>query len=50
MSNSFYHKDLTDSQWNRIKFLLPKAKKVGRPALNPRIVLNAIITKWSALA
>ena len=42
MSNSFYHKELTDSQWNKIKFLFPK-KKVGRPPLNPRIVFNAIM-------
>lgn len=43
MSNSFYHKDLTDSQWNKINFLFPKPKSVGRPALNPRMVLNAIL-------
>ena len=43
MSNSFYHKDLTDAQWNRIKSLFPKANKVGRPALNYRMVLNAIL-------
>ena len=43
MSNSFYHKDLTDAQWNRIKFLFPACRKVGRPSLNPRIVFNAIL-------
>ena len=43
MSNLFYHKDLTDAQWNRIKSLFPKANKVGRPALNPRFVFNAIL-------
>ena len=42
MSNLFYHKEITDSQWNRIKFLFPQ-KKVGRPALDPRIVFNAIL-------
>ena len=43
MSNSFYHKDLTDSQWNRIKFLFEEPAKVGRPQLNPRRVFNAIL-------
>ena len=43
MSNSFYHKDLTDAQWNKINFLFPKPKSVGRPALNSRIVLHAIL-------
>ena len=43
MSNSFYHKDLTDAQWNRIKFVFEEPAKVGRPSLNPRIVFNAIM-------
>lgn len=43
MSNSFYHKELTEGQWNRIKCLFPERKKVGRPPLNPRIVLNGIL-------
>ena len=43
MSNSFYHKDLTDAQWNRIKYLFEKSRKVGRPSLNPRTVFNAIM-------
>ena len=43
MSNSFYHKDLTDGQWNRIKFLFEEPAKVGRPPLNPRRVFNAIM-------
>ena len=43
MSNSFYHKDLTDAQWNRIKFVFEVAKRVGRPSLNPRMVLNGIL-------
>ena len=43
MSNSFYHKDLTDAQWNRIKFLIDKREKVGRPSLNPRRVFNPIM-------
>lgn len=43
MSNSFYHKELTDAQWNRIKFVFEKRAKVGRPSLNPRVVFNAIM-------
>ena len=43
MSNSFYHKELTDAQWNRIKFVFEEKAKVGRPPLNPRIVFNAIM-------
>ena len=43
MSNSFYHKDLTETQWNRIKFVFEEPPKVGRPPLNPRMVLNAIL-------
>ena len=43
MSNSFYHKELTDAQWNKIKFLFETEKRVGRPSLNPRRVLNAIL-------
>ena len=43
MSNSFYHKELTDTQWNRIKFLFPESKQVGRPPLNPRTVFNAVL-------
>ena len=43
MSNSFYHKDLTQAQWNRIKCLFEEPTKVGRPSLNPRIVLNGIL-------
>ena len=42
MSNLFYHKEITDAQWNRIKFLFPQ-KKIGRPPLDPRIVFNAIL-------
>ena len=43
MSNSFYHKDLTDSQWNKIKYLFPEPRKVGRRPLNPRTIFNAIL-------
>ena len=43
MSNSFYHKDLTEAQWSRIKFVFEAPKRVGRPSLNPRRVFNAIL-------
>ena len=41
MSNLFYH--ITEEQWNRIKSLFEKGKKVGRPPLNPRTVFNAVL-------
>ena len=43
MSNSFYHKDLTETQWSRIKFVFEEKPKVGRPPLNPRTVFNAVM-------
>ena len=43
MSNSFYHKDLTDAQWARIKFVFEKPYKVGRPSLSLRMALNGIL-------
>ena len=43
MSNSFYHKDLTNAQWRKIKFLFEEPVKVGRPTLEPRTVLNGIM-------
>ena len=43
MSNSFYHKDLTEAQWSKIKIVFEEKPKVGRPPLNPRTVFNAIM-------
>ena len=43
MVNSFYHKELTDAQWNGIKDLFQKEKKVGRRPLNPRKVFDGIL-------
>ena len=43
MSNSFYYKDLTDAQWNRIKFAFEKRANVGCPSLNPRRAFKAIM-------
>ena len=43
MTKIFYHKDLTDEQWNKIKFLFESERKVGRPAMNPRNAFNGIL-------
>ena len=43
MSDLLYHKALNETQWNRIKCLFEKPKKVGRPSLNPRKVFNGIL-------
>ena len=44
MTNQTYPTDLTDSQWEHIKGLLPAAKARGRPReLEPRRVVNAIL-------
>ena len=43
MSNSFYHKNLTETQWSKIKFVFEEPAKVGCPPLNPRTVFNAIL-------
>jgi len=43
MSYQLYPRDLTDTQWEYIKPLLPPAKPGGRPrSLNMRLVVNAI--------
>ena len=36
-------KEVNDKQWSKIKFLFETEKRVGRPSLNPRRVLNAIL-------
>ncbi len=39
-----YTSDLSDGQWKRMKWLLPKRQGPGRPIeLNLRMVLNAIL-------
>ncbi len=44
MSNQIYPSDLTDSQWEIIQELIPKAKSGGRPrSLEMRQVINAIL-------
>src|SRR2546423_5403364 len=56
MPNQIYPTDLTDSQWEHIKELIPKAKPGGRPrSLDMRLVINAIFyvvvggIKWRML-
>lgn len=38
-----YRSDLSDAQWNRIKRLLPKAARTGRPRADDREVINGIL-------
>ena len=38
-----YRSDLSDAQWNRIKRLLPKPKRYGRPRVNDHEVINGIL-------
>jgi putative transposase len=56
MTNQIYPTDLTDSQWEFIKELIPDAKVGGRPrSLDMRMVINAIFyivvggIKWRML-
>jgi Putative transposase of IS4/5 family (DUF4096) len=44
MRNQLYPTDVTDSQWNLIKELIPLAKPGGRPRiLDMRQVINALL-------
>src|SRR5262245_739590 len=43
LSRKAYRSDLRDAQWRRLKRLLPKAKRRGRPRANEREVLNGIL-------
>ena len=38
-----YASDLTDEQWQLIRWLLPKTARLGRPPLDRRWVINAIL-------
>lgn len=38
-----YQSDLTDAQWKRIKRLLPKSARTGRPRADDREVINGIL-------
>ena len=50
-----YPSDLTDGQWQLIRRLLPKAAKTGRPRIDRRWIINAILylnrtgCQWRAL-
>jgi len=38
-----YRSDLSDTQWSRLKRLVPRPKRRGRPRVNEREVLNGIL-------
>jgi transposase len=38
-----YRSDLSDTQWNRVRRLMPKPRVRGRPRANEREVLNGIL-------
>jgi transposase len=38
-----YRSDVTDAQWDRIKRLVPKPARTGRPREDEREVLNGIL-------
>lgn len=38
-----YPSDLTDGQWQLIRWLLPRRAKTGRPPIDRRMILNAIL-------
>jgi putative transposase len=38
-----YPSDLTDGQWQLIRWLLPRRSKTGRPPIDRRMILNAIL-------
>src|SRR5215475_6837455 len=38
-----YRSDVTDAQWNRIKRLIPRPARTGRPRADEREVLNGIL-------
>ena len=43
LTRKAYRSDLSDAQWKRIRRLLPKTKKRGRPRGNEREVINGIL-------
>jgi transposase len=43
LSRKAYRSDLTNSQWNRIKRLLPKPADTGRPRSDDREIMNGIL-------
>ena len=43
MKNASFDTDLTNAQWEYLKPMLPKPKKLGRPPADRRVVINAIL-------
>lgn len=43
LARKAYRSDLSDVQWKRIKPLLPKPKRMGRPRRDDREVINGIL-------
>jgi len=43
VKNAIYDSDLTDTQWEFLMPMLPKAKTFGRPPTDRRLVINAIL-------
>lgn len=43
MKNALSDSDLTDTQWEFLRPMLPQPKKLGRPPTDRRLVLNAIL-------
>jgi putative transposase len=43
MKSASFDTDLTDAQWDYLKPMLAKPKKLGRPPTDRRVVLNAIL-------
>jgi transposase len=43
MKNASFETDLTDAQWEYLQPMLPKRKKLGRPPIDRRRILNAIL-------
>jgi len=43
MQNASFETDLTDAQWEYLKPMLPKPKKLGRKPTDRRVVINAIL-------
>ncbi|OYW16155.1 MAG: hypothetical protein B7Z55_14310, partial [Planctomycetales bacterium 12-60-4] len=43
MSGTNYQSDLSDEQWELLEKLLPRTKRLGRPPLDRRWVIDAIL-------
>src|SRR5688572_21176392 len=43
MKIAFYESSLTDAQWTVLEPLLPKPKKLGRPPIDRRQIIDAVL-------